>query len=130
MGLKANVKKTVGTVCQPFQASGVRSYEAYTWRVRGEGNSYKKRHWERVNCLECRKDLTRGSLAAHRQTQYSMEKGSPGQEDNRKGGGDDPRTYIMEFMAKSGLRTFPVEGCSGWLATRMAMWMQFWNMHV
>ena len=37
MGLRTNVRKTVGMVCQPCRADGVRADEAYTRRMEGEG---------------------------------------------------------------------------------------------
>ena len=40
VGLKTNVRKTVGMVCHPCQAAGVWSEEAYTWWVTGEDRGY------------------------------------------------------------------------------------------
>ena len=37
VGLKTNVHKTVGVVCQPCQAAGIREYEAYNRRMTGTG---------------------------------------------------------------------------------------------
>ena len=68
VGLQKNVRKTVGVVCQTCQAVGVRTNEAYTWNKAGWGRSYKESHRERVICLECGRDLVKGSLVAHRQT--------------------------------------------------------------
>ena len=70
--------------------------------------SYKGRHWVQMKCPECGNDLTRGSLDAHRQTQYCVAKGGPGQEVNRDGRGNNPRTKMMAFMEKAGLRPCPV----------------------
>ena len=44
----------------------------------GAGRIYKERQRERVNCLECGKDLARDSLDVHYQTQQCVEKGVPG----------------------------------------------------
>ena len=41
VGLKTNVCKTVGMVCQPCRAVGVRAKEAYKHRMMGEGQSYQ-----------------------------------------------------------------------------------------
>ena len=130
VGLKKNVTKTVGMVCHPCQAAGVQADKAYTRWMIGVRKSYKEQHRQRVNCLECRKDLARGSLAAHRQTQYGVVKGGLGKEGNGEGGGNDPRTYRMSFTAKAGKRPCPVEGCSVRAATRTAMRMNFWHQHV
>ena len=59
-GMNMNVRKTVGMVCHPCREAGVRSDEAYTQRMMGAGRRYTERHWERVSCHECRKELTRG----------------------------------------------------------------------
>ena len=39
--------------------------------------------------------------------------------------GEEPQTYCMAFLAKGVPRSFPVEGCIGRAATRMAMWVNF-----
>ena len=83
-----------------------------------------------MHCPDCGKDLTRGSLAAHLQTQHVVAKGGLGQEGNKEGGGNNLRTLRMEFSAKEGPRTFPVEGCSGRLATRTSMRIHFWHRHI
>ena len=72
VGLRKNVRKTVGIVCQPFRTDRVQEEEAYTQRTAGEGQSYKERQLERVLSLECGRDLERGSLVAHRQTQNGV----------------------------------------------------------
>ena len=41
VGLKTNFRKTVGMVCQPCRAFGVRAEEAYKHRMMGEGQSYQ-----------------------------------------------------------------------------------------
>ena len=46
----------------------------------GAGRSYKERYRERVSYPEYGKDLERGALAAHCQTQHGVAKGVPGQE--------------------------------------------------
>ena len=130
VGMKTNVKNTVGMVCHPCRAAGLRSDKAYTRRVTGVGRSYKERQWERLNCLECGKDLERGSLAAHRQTQHGIVKGVPVQEGDGEDRGGDPREYRMESPAKAGPRSYPVYRCSSRpAATRTATRMHFWYQH-
>ena len=46
---------------------------------------------------------------------------------NKEDEGDKPRTYRMTFPEKEGPMPCPVEGCSGWAATRTTMWMHFWH---
>ena len=77
VGMKTNVRKTVGMVCHPCRAVGVQADEAYTRRITGAGRSYKERQRERVSCPECREDLARGSLAAELKTQNNVLKGVP-----------------------------------------------------
>ena len=80
MGLRINVKKTVGMVCHPFRASGVQVDKTCTRMMTEAGISYMERQQDMVNFLECGKDLARGSLAAHRQNQNGVAKGFWGQE--------------------------------------------------
>ena len=108
VGLRTNVSKTMGMVCRPCQAAGVRVDEAYTRQMTGEGRSFKERQRERVLCPECGKEMAKGSLVAHRQTQHGVAKGRLGQEGKEEAGGDEPRTYRMAFPAKAGPRPRPV----------------------
>ena len=50
VGLRTNVRKTVGMVWRPCRAAGVRADEAYTRRMTGEGRSFKERQREKVLC--------------------------------------------------------------------------------
>ena len=76
------------------------------------------------------KELAKGSLVAHRQTQHGVEKWGSGKEDDKEGRGDEPRTFRMVFPEKTGPRPCPVEGFSGRAGTRTAMWLHFWHRHV
>ena len=130
VGLKTNVRKTIGMVCQPCRAAGVQADEAYTQWMMGEGQSFKESQREQVLCPEYRKDLAKGSLVAHRQTQHGVAKGGLGQEGGKECGGDEPRTFRIVFPAKKGPSPWPVEGYSGQTATRTAMRVYFWHRHV
>ena len=66
MGLRKNVQKTMGMVCWPFQAAGVRSDKTYTQKKTVEERIFKEWQRERVLCPECGKELTKGSLVTHR----------------------------------------------------------------
>ena len=48
LGLKMNVKNTVGMVYHPCHAVGLLADEAYTWRMTGVGQDYKDIQRERV----------------------------------------------------------------------------------
>ena len=50
----------------------------------GEGPTYQKRQKERVECRECGKEMTAGSLASHRMTQHVHAKVELGSLGNRK----------------------------------------------
>ena len=77
----------------------------------GEGRSFKEQQKEWVLCPECGKDLAKGSLVTHRQTQNDVAKGRLGLEgDEIDRGGNEPRTYKMEFLTRAGPRPFPAEG--------------------
>ena len=43
--------------------------------------------------------------------------------------GEEPRTYLMAFLAKGGPWICPVEGCPGQAATRTAMQVHFMHRH-
>ena len=43
LGLRTKVQKTVGMVCQPCRAAGVRADKGYNRRIIGEGRSFKER---------------------------------------------------------------------------------------
>ena len=72
---------------------------------------------------ECGKEVAKGSLVAHRQTQHGVEKGRLGQ-------GNVPITYRMVFPANPGPMPCLVKGCSGRAATRTAMRVYLWYWHV
>ena len=58
----------------------MREDKAYTRRMKGEGRIFKERQREWVLCPECGKDLSKGSLVTHRQTQHGVAKGGLGSE--------------------------------------------------
>ena len=93
----------------------------------GERWGDKERQWERVLCSECGKDLEKGSLVAHRQTQQGVANWGLGQEGDEEGGGDDIRTSRIVFPTNAVPRPCPVEG---WAATRKSMRVHFWHRHV
>ena len=74
VGLRTNVGKTVSVVCRPCQEAGNKSEAAYGRKMTGEGPTYRERQKERVECGECGKEMTAGSLASHRMTQHGKAK--------------------------------------------------------
>ena len=48
VGLRTNVDKTVGIVCQPCRNAGIQLEEAYTRHMTGKGLTYLERQMERV----------------------------------------------------------------------------------
>ena len=128
--LRTNVRKTVGMVCRPCRVTRVRADEAYTRSMTGEGRRFKEQHQERVLFPEYRKDLDKGSLVTHRQTQHGVAKGGLGSEGDEADGGNEPRTYRLTFPVRAGPRLCPVEGCSGRASTRTTMRVHFWHQHV
>ena len=130
VGIRKSVHKTVGMFCRPRRVAGVQAYKSYTCRMTGEGRSFKERQRERVLFPECGKEVAKGSLVAHRQTQHKVAKGRLEQEGDEAAGVKNPITYRMAFPAKARPRTCPVKGCSGRALTRTAMMVQFWHRHV
>ena len=70
MGLQINKVKTGSMTFLSCHTANVWSMEAYTWRVKVQGLSYRERLGQRVHYPECRVDLAAGFLAAHRQQQH------------------------------------------------------------
>ena len=54
----------------------------------GEGRIFKERQRERVICPEFGKEVSKGSLVAHHQTQNGVAKGRLGQKGNEATGGN------------------------------------------
>ena len=79
---------------------------------------------------ECGKDLDRGSLAVHCQTQHGVAKVVTWQEGEGEGGNNGPRTYRVTFTTKAGSSHCPVEGFSGQAETQTAMRVKFWHRNV
>ena len=74
VGLQKNVGKTVSMVCKPCQAEGNKTEAAYGRKMKGKGTTYQERQKERVECVECGKEMAAGSLASHRMTQHGKAK--------------------------------------------------------
>ena len=117
-------------VFHPCRAVRVKADKAYTRGMIGVGRSYQERQRERVRCIECGKDLVRGSLDAYCQNQHGIAKVVSIQEGCGVGGEDKPKTYRMAFPKKAGHRHCPVEGCSGQAAMRTSMRVHFWHRQV
>ena len=70
VGLRKNVGKTVGMVCQHCQAVGNLSEAEYGRRVTGEGPMYRERLKGQVSCRECGELMAAGSLMRYLMTQH------------------------------------------------------------
>ena len=68
-------------------------------------------------CPDYGKEVSKGSLVAHHQTQHGVTKGRLEQEGDKAAEGNNPSTYRMTFNAKAVPRPCPVEGCSGQAST-------------
>ena len=132
VGLRTNVRNTVGMVCRPFRVDWVREYKAYTWKMTVDGRIFKDSQRERELCPKCGKELEKGSLVTHRQTQHGVAKAGlrlEGGEADGGNGGDYPRTYRLEFPVREGPRLCPVKGCIGRALTRTLMMVHVWHQH-
>ena len=114
-------------VCRQFRSAEVQEEKAYTRGMIGGGRVFKERQREWVICPKCWKEVAKGALVVHRQTQHGVAKCRLGQEGNEEAGRDDPRTYRMAFPAKSRHRPFPVEGCSGQVIILTSIRVHLWN---
>ena len=102
---------------------------AYRRRMMGEGHSYRERQKKRVQCRECGEEMAAVSMAGHMKTKHGQateERWSWTTSDT----GEELQTYRMEFIAKGGPRSCPVEGCPGRAATRTAIRVHFLHRHV
>ena len=54
LGMKTNVRNTVGMFFLPFQAERTQSEAAYEQRMTGAGPSYREKQCVQVQCTECR----------------------------------------------------------------------------
>ena len=124
MGKKVRMK------CRPCSAAGKKSEEAYGRNMTGEGPTYRERQKERVECGDCGKEMTAGSLASHRMTQHGKAKASKWSWNESATGGGETRTYRVEFLTKGEARGCPVEGCQGRAGKRTAMKMHLCRRHV
>ena len=70
VSLQTDVGKTVGMVCHPCQAAGNITMAAYGRRITGQGNSYRERQRDLVECEECGEQLAVGSLSSHMMTRH------------------------------------------------------------
>ena len=70
VGLRKNVRKTVGIVCHPCQAAGNILDTAYGRRVTGGGPMYRERLKVQVSCRACGELLAEGYLTSHLMTQH------------------------------------------------------------
>ena len=81
-------------------------------------------------CPESGKEVSKGSLVVHHQTQHGVTKGRLGQEGDEVAEGKNIRTYGMMFIIKAVPRPCPFEGCSVQASTQTEMMVQFWHRHV
>ena len=73
--LRKNTSKTIGMVFQPCHTPGGMSEEAYERRTTGEGPTFWGCQRRRVECPECRVEVSAGSLLMHHQIQPSLGRG-------------------------------------------------------
>ena len=99
VNLRTNVKKIVGMICHPCQATGTQSENAYGRRMMGEGPSYQERQMGRVQCKECGEEMALGFPAGHMQTNYGREV-----EGRQSWEGEKPQTYSMAFPTAGGMQ--------------------------
>ena len=127
--LQTNVGKTVGMVCDPCQAAGNLTATAYGRSLTGEGQSYREQLRDQVACEECGELLVFGSLLSHLMTQHGRTAGRRRQW-TTLAAVRVHQVYQMSFPAKGRPRICPVEGCTGRVATRTAIWVYFVYGHV
>ena len=94
VGLHTNVGKTVSMKCRPCPAAGNQSEVVYGRKITGEGPMYRERQKERVECGDCEKGMTAGSLEADHMIQHGKAKEDKWSwNDVATGGGGEPHTY-------------------------------------
>ena len=88
----------------------------------GTGPSYQERQRARVQCSECREEMTLGLLEVHLQAHHGKAKGGIWHLGATPPGGE-LYTYNIAFPITEGPRNCPIEGCRGQAAMRTEMWV-------
>ena len=82
----------------------------------GEGLTYRERQKDWVDCGDCGKEMTVGSLVSHQVTQDRKDKEKKWSWNASAMGGDVPKTYWIEFQRTVGYEGLPSGGLprKGW----------------
>ena len=102
VGLQTNFGKTVGMVCHPCQAAVNITQAVYRRRLTGEGDSYRERQRDWVECEECGEQLAVGSMSSHMMTRHGKAAGRRRQLTTQTEAGAP--VYRMYFPTKGGPR--------------------------
>ena len=129
VGLQNNVGKTVRMVFRPCQAAGTQLEASYRRRITGDGPSYRDLQKGQKQCRECGEDMAARSVAGHMNTQH-WQMVEEIWSWTTSATGEEPWTYHMEFQAKGGPQSCPVEVFLGRAATRTAMRVHFLHRNV
>ena len=70
VGLRKNVRETVGMVCRPCQAEENQLKSEYGRWIMGEGPTYREKQKVWVQCREFGEEMAAGSVAGHTITQH------------------------------------------------------------
>ena len=129
VGMRTNVRKTVGMVFCPCRAEGTQSEVEYGQQMTGEGPSYRERQKGRVKYKECGEYMSLGSMTGHMRTQNGQ-----AAEERRSWAsltlGEELQTYRTAIPTAGGPWSCLVEECSGQAAKRTAMQVHFMHRHV
>ena len=70
VGLRTNVRNTVGMVYRLCQAAGNHLEAVYGRWITGEAPTYREIQKGQVHCRECGEEMEAGSMASHMMTQH------------------------------------------------------------
>jgi Reverse transcriptase (RNA-dependent DNA polymerase) len=124
MGLECNTRKTEAMTCLPGYIAQPRSEVAVRRRQEGQGDSFRERRRQRVECELCGVALAQGSLNHHRLRMHGLVTVT-----DNVGPPSPPVSYAVSFPATLRSRTCPVEGCREKLCNRDSLRRHFVHRH-
>jgi hypothetical protein len=128
VGFWTNTTKTKTMTCLPGHIRTLLSSAAYKRRLTGQGDSYRQRKCQKVDCPECSKELSMGSLQQHLQTQHGLDPPTYELPDNILDS-HNLHTYTVSFPRILPRKPCPVPGCTAKPTTRQALHLHFQNRH-
>ena len=124
MGLETNTDKTKLMLCECGYIPTKLSDQAYFRRATGTGPTHREQRRTRVNCPDCNKELTNGTLPHHRQRIHGIDQYTTLQ----PAVSGPPTTYQVDFPPRSTVPC-PVPASPGSCSSRTALRLHLMTWH-